>query len=431
MSLHKHGQALAEEEVLHERTTRKPFWLYFTATTLINVAEGMFAITSLIILSRVTNSALSIGFGLALIMVPPIVFTPFQGAIIDCFDKVRLAVWTNALRSLLFAFVGGAVAAGHTGLGLLYGTVLLSYVLWHFNVPVLESLLKELLPSDSRSGLAATQAAWLLGAMGAMIVAGFLIEKVGPASPFYVAAGLKLLGAALCSRLKPPARAGEAVAARPGLARVDFRRYALEFKAGWRYVGSERRLLLMVLTAATAQPFFQALNTLILPFASNVLGVGPAAVGLIQGAGGVGGLIAAASCISLARANRSALGLVLSQVLLIASVGLFAAARTLGSASLGFFAIGIFACNLRVLARALVLQLVRTEFAGRVMSTVSCIGLTLGLFTSVLAGLIAEHDIFWAYGFSALFLLIPLGATALYLASPVEEGDAQPARSFW
>jgi hypothetical protein len=50
------------------------------------------------------------------------------------------------------------------------------------------------------------------------------------------------------------------------------------------------------------------------------------------------------------------------------------------------------------------------------MSAVSLLGLALGVVTCLSAGIIADRNIFYAYGFAASIILLPVGATLLFLS---------------
>ncbi len=405
--------------------SKRHFRLYFAAALLAAVSEGMFSLSSLISVARTTGSTLSLGVAIVLTTVPSLILTPFQGVLIDRFNKAQLATISCALRALLMLVVGGATFAGYSAVWLFYGCILLCYAMLYFQIPVLESMLKPLLPAgSSMTGVAYTQAAWLAGMFGAMILAGLLMEWAGPASSFFTAAGMSALSALLFIQL--PLRSAAAAAGGDSGFKGALRRYTAEFKDGWRYIGSHRWILAMVIAAAAFHPLVQALNTLIVPFISTSLKTGPFSIGILEGACGAGSALSAAICVWLVKANLGKRGLQLSEFLLLASVGFFASTASLVTASLGYLAVGIFLGNLKILSRSLVLQAVQAEFAGRVMSIVSFIGLALGILMGMAAGWIADHDLTLAYGFIALFLLIPLAATSvgevrLPAAAPAQE----------
>jgi DHA3 family macrolide efflux protein-like MFS transporter len=362
--------------------------------------------------------------------VPSLLLTPFQGVLIDRTNKVRLATVSCALRALLMVLIGVALSVGYQQVWIFYGCILLSYLILYFQIPVFESMLKPLmLAGSSMTGVASTQAAWQAGMLGAMVVAGLLMEWLGLASAFFVAAGMSALGALLFTRLSPRL-AMTATPSAEGLSGLQgaLHSYAVEFKAGWRYTATHRRLLALVIVAASVHPLVQGLNTLIVPFVSASLKTGPFVIGLLEGALGVGSAISAALCVWLMGANLGEKGLLLSKILLVASVGLFASATSLVMASLGYLAIGLFLVNVKVLSRSLVLQIVQAELAGRVMSIVSFIGLALGILIGLAAGFIADYDLSLAYGFIALFLLLPLAASAMGMAQPPGE-QQRPARA--
>lgn len=390
------------------------FRLYFAASLMAIVSEGVFALTSLVSVSRATGSAQSLGLVIALTTVPSLILTPFQGVLIDRFDKARLATTTCVLRTLLMLLSGVAVSVGSDAIGALFGCILIAYALLYFQLPVFETMLKLLLPEGSAMPrLAATQAAWQAGHLGAMVVAGLLMEWAGLFSAFCAAAAMSALSALIFLRLPRQSARAAAPSEKPGLS-AALSRYAAEFKDGWRYVLSQRGLLAMVVAAASIHPTVQALNTLIIPFVSTNLRTGPLAVGILEGACGAGSALSAMLCVWIAKANLSRKGLLLSLFLMAVSVSFFASSASLVMAGAGYLLVGVFLGNMRVLARALVIQLVQGELAGRVMSIVSFLGLALGILVGVLAGVVADRSLTLAYGLVVAFLLLPLVATALF-----------------
>lgn len=404
---------MLDDSGANAHASQRNFRLYFAAALMAALSEGMFALSSLISVSRTTGSALSLGVAIVLTTVPSLLLTPFQGVLIDRVNKTRLATASMALRGGLMTLVGGALSIGYSEVWFFYGCILLCYAILYFQIPVLESMLKSLLTAgSSMTGVAYTQAAWQAGMLGAMVLAGLLTEWAGLASAFFVAAGMSVLGALVFLQISPR----NVVTAAPGVGvhsglKGALDNYAMEFKAGWRYLASHHALLAMVIVAAAVHPFVQALNTLIIPFVSTGLKTGPLSIGILEGACGVGSALSAALCVWLARANLGRKGLLLSEFLLVASVGLFASATSLVAASLGYFAVGVFLGNMRILSRSLVLQAVQAELAGRIMSIVSFMGLAAGILIGMAAGWIADHNLYLAYGFIASFLLMPLAAT--------------------
>ncbi len=409
--------------------SQRNFRLYFAAALMAAVSEGMFALSSLVSISRTTGSALSLGVAIVLTTVPSLVLTPFQGVLIDRFNKAHLATASCALRALLMVLAGVAISTGYNEVWLFYGCILICYAILYFQIPVLESMLKPLLPAgSSMPGVAYTQSAWLVGMLGAMVLAGLLMDWAGLASSFFTAAGMSALGALVFIQIPFRSLVAAAPAAGgPSGFKSALRSYAVDFKAGWRYIISHRWLLAMVIAAAAFHPLVQALNTLIVPFVSTSLKTGPVSIGILEGACGAGSALSAAICVWLVRTHRGSTGLLLSELLMIASVGFFSSAASLVTASLGYLAVGVFLGNIKILSRSLVLQAVQAELAGRVMSIVSFIGLALGILVGMTAGWIADHGLHLAYGFIALFLLIPLAATGMGMRQPAREAQLPAA----
>ncbi len=408
----------------------RDFRFFFAATLIGTIGEGIFGLTSIVSVAKATGSNLSIGVAFALTTLPALLFAPFQGALIDRFNKARLATWATIIRALLISIIATAMWFNVLVSVFLYTCILLYYVLWYFSIPVIESLLVDVLPGESAvRGMSLTQAALQAGVLGAALVAGFLMETFGEVFAFGVAIAMDLVSSGLYHRVRArdPGRLEQAVSR---FAEKVWS-YAGELRQGWSYVLSDSRLLMLVLTAAAAHPFFQAINTLIVPFNYKVLNGQEFSLGLVDSGAGVGSLISAGVCLWLSRSVHRLL--LISELLLGVAIVAFSLTRTIPLAFAGYVVVGLLAGNMKVLAKSLVIQSLRPELSGRVMSAISFIGLGAGLVTALGAGLIADTSIAGAYAATALFVLLPLAATAVYVArgarsaiepaaAPVKEG---------
>ncbi|HVG18342.1 MAG TPA: MFS transporter [Blastocatellia bacterium] len=395
--------------------------MLFGATVLGTVSEVVFGLTSIITVSKSTGSALSIGVLIMLTTLPSVFLSAFQGVVIDRFDKGRLAVWANLLRAAVILVTAAAIWAEVFSLALLYVAILTYYILWYFLIPNSESLTKEVLPKgQSTAGLALIQGACQMGVLASAPMTGLLMDKFGLTITFAFAASMDIAGAIFYKRIKlaAPDAMPEGSHASPSREPLInyLRGYAAEIREGWKYIAGDRQILLMVLAASSAHPFFQAINTLLAPFVFWVLGGEAFEYGLIDGGSGLGSLISAMLCLSLLRPGAINKVLLTSEILLILTVITFSMTTSIPAAFVLYVAIGIFAGNLKVLSKSIVLEKVHRDFSGRVMSAVSLLGLALGVLTCLGAGVIADRKIFYAYGFAASIILLPVAATLLFLA---------------
>ncbi|MFP5260377.1 MAG: MFS transporter [Blastocatellia bacterium] len=395
--------------------------MLFSATVLGTVSEIVFGLTSIITLSKSTGSALSVGVLIMLMTLPSVFLSPFQGVLIDRFDKVRLAVWANLIRAAVILVTAAAMWAGVFSLAMLYVAILVYYVLWYFLIPNSESLTKEvLMKGQSTAGFALIQGACQIGVLVSAPMTGLLMDKLGLMVAFVFAASMDFAGAIFYRRIKIAAPAAGAEGSPSPRTREPLinhlRGYAAEIREGWNYIAHNRQVLLMVLVASCAHPFFQAINTLLAPFVLWVLHGEGFACGLIDGGSGLGSLISAMLCMSLLRQGAINKVLLASEIMLILTVVALSMTTSVPAAFVIYVGVGVFAGNMKVLSKSIVLEKVQRDFTGRVMSAVSLLGLALGVVTCLGAGLIADRNIFYGYGFAASIILLPVGATLLFLS---------------
>jgi MFS family permease len=408
--------------MLKAMTLLKPgnFRALFFAITIGTTSEMVFGLTGLITVSKQTGSALSIGLMVVLTTLPTVCLAPFQGVVVDRFDKTRLAVWSNLIRAAVVLLTVATVWFDLFSVTVLYVCIFCYYILWYFLIPTTESLLKEVLPKgESVTGMAIVQGAYQAGVLIAAPVAGLMVDGFGLANTFLVAASMDVASAIFFRRVKLP-RAETKAAALPSSEASNrlstyVGHYLAEIKAGWRYTLSNRLLLLLVIVAASAHPFFQAINTLLAPFVYGSLKGEAFSCGLIEGGAGLGSLLSAILCLSFMRLGSTGIVLLMSQLLLMLSLLGFSMMASMPGALLAYVAVGLFVGNLKVLSKSIVLEMVHREFSGRVMSAVSLLGLTVGIFTALGAGLIADRSIFYAYVFTSAFILLPCAATICWL----------------
>lgn len=404
------------------------FRTLFLATIFGTVGEGVFGLISIITVATKTGSALSVSLLIVLTTLPTMLLAPFQGVIIDRFDKIRLAWWSNLLRAVNISIIFLIVWIGLFNLIIFYACLFFYYILWYFQMTTTESLLKDvLLEGEAMSGMAFIQSAWQIGVLCAAPLAGLMLDRFGLAPTLALAIMMDVLGALffLGIKLMPAANTSETrgtpTVRKPLTGYVH--EYLREIKDGWQYIIRDRMLLLMVFVAASAHPFYQIINTLLAPFIYTRLGEGGFAIGLIEGGAGIGSLLSAVVCLLLIKLSLSGRVLLISELLLMLSVIMFSLTTTLSAAVIIYVAIGLFSGNMKVLAKSFTLETVKKEFSGRVMATVSLLGLMFGVITSLIAGGIADWNIFYAYGFAALFVLAPSIATFFWLLYRYRNAD--------
>jgi hypothetical protein len=338
---------------LHQRDFRL-LWLGMVAS---QIGSWMQQVTQNWLLWELTHSPLALGvYGLCRSL-PFITMSLYAGALADRLDRRWLIVVSNAVNALPPLGIGILVALGRLEPWHIYLAAVLSAVVDSFDLPARQALIPTLVPRDQLMGaLALTSSVRRGTALVGPSLGGLMIVWIGAAGAFFVnAAGFAaVMLAALVMRARPPRPkpSGNALAMiREGLS------YVLHHRLLGTLMGVEA-----VLTLCTSY-------TGILPiYADTVLGVGPAGLGLLLSAPGLGAVIGSVGLVSRGDVQDK------GRVLLVTGL-LF------GLALVGFALSSVFVVSLVLLAavgfldaiygavRNTVVQLAVTErFRGRVMS---------------------------------------------------------------
>jgi MFS family permease len=318
---------------------------------------------------------------------PTFFLAPLSGVLIDRWDRHRVLVLTQALsaaQSLLLALVAFFAAPGWGAITLVLLLGLVQGVLNAFDMPARQAFLvemitrKEDLPNAIALNSSLVNSARLLGPTAA----GVIIALTGEAWCFLIDAVSYLAVIAALLRMDVPKREPPAAPRAPVLRGL---REGLGYAFGFPPIRA--LLLLLALVSLAGMPY-----TVLLPvFAEDVLGGGPAALGLLSGATGVGALAGALYLAS----RRSVLGL--GRVIVLAA-GLFGAALIAFSLSralwlsLGLMALAGLGMMVQMAASNTILQtIVEDDKRGRVMSLYGMAFLGMAPFGSLLAGVVADR----------------------------------------
>jgi hypothetical protein len=309
------------------------------------------------LLWELTHAPLALGiYGLCR-SIPFVVMSLYAGALADRLDRRKLLLASNAVNALFPLGLGLVVATGHVQVWHIYLVAALSAVADSFDAPARQALIPALVPRSALMGALSLMAGLrratsLIGPS----LGGLCVAWLGPAGAFFInAAGYAVVvGAVLLMRTRTAPQAGRA---RDDLAMI---------REGLGYVAGHPLLSTLI--------GIEALITLctsyigIMPvFADEVLAVGPAGLGLMMSAPGLGAVIGAVGLTSRGEVEWKGR-------LLLVSGGLF------GLALIAFAASRLFWLTLLMLAvaglldtvyggvRNTIVQLAVTErFRGRVM----------------------------------------------------------------
>ncbi|MGG3564361.1 MFS transporter [Neobacillus rhizosphaerae] len=386
----------------------KSFLFFFFAALFGVLGEGIYGLTTIVIVLEKTDSIVEIGKLLVLTLLPSMLLAPFLGVLIDRFNKIKLAFLCNLLRFLAIVIIPASVAFGFFYVSIFYVSILLSYMIWFIIEPLKESILKEILsPEEYKQGISLVQGAWQLGLLVSAIIAGILMDKLGTteailtASLVYILAGFLFVGI----NTKGDKEASK-IEGKPTL-----KQYRAELVQGWNYIFQNKKVLYFALATSMVLPFFYSINTLIAPFNYQALKGDGISLGIIDSGAGIGSLISAILCTFWVR-NHAIPRVVLAAISLTAlSTVLFSLTTSVPFAFIMYLMMGMFIGMVKVLTRLLLFEEVEEKLVGRVMTSVSFVSLAVSIMMSLLIAFIGEVCLTYGYLVISMGLIIPFALT--------------------
>jgi MFS family permease len=335
-----------------------------------------------------------------------LVFGLAAGAWVDRLRRRPVLVWADVGRAVLLGSVPAAFALGVLTLAQLFAVTLLTAVLTTFfdaaDNAYLPSIVRKDELVDANSALTASGSAAEFTAFG---LSGFLIQVLtAPMAILFDAASFVasalLLGSIRAVEVAPPPVA-------------DRRRIVAEIRDGLTLVRRDPVLRALALSEMTQGMLWGVFGATYLLFAFEVLQLGPAAIGLITAAGGLGSLIGA---LAVGRATRRwSIGLTAVGGLLLATLGnafvplapagapVIAAGFLVAQQLVGDGGVTIYAITEQTVRQATV----DNRLLGRTTSTMRFAAGAAQLVATLGAGLLAE-----VIGLRAVAAIAPLGGLA-------------------
>ncbi|HEV7587137.1 MAG TPA: MFS transporter, partial [Longimicrobium sp.] len=260
--------------------------LYFCGQGVSLVGTWMTRIATSWLVYRLTGSALLLGVVSFAGQIPTFVLAPFAGVLVDRVNRHRLLVWTQVLAMLQSFAMAGLALAGVITVPEVIALSLFQGLVNAFDMPSRQAFLVEMVDRREDLGNAIALNSSLVN--GARLlgpsIGGVLIAAVGEGWCFFIdgASYVAVIASLLMMRVKPAA--GRLRQCGGGVRQLA---------EGWRYVTGfapvRSILLLLALVSLMGMPY-----TVLMPvIASTVLRGGPALLGVMMGASGVGALCGA------------------------------------------------------------------------------------------------------------------------------------------
>jgi MFS family permease len=360
-------QRLARIETFRSLRQHPNFRLYWCGALASNVGTWTQTVAQGWLMYRLTGSTFMLGAVGFAQSVPFIVFALYGGVLADRVERRRLMVWTQSgMMVLAFLLAALTLSAAITPV-LLLAIVLANGVVNAFNTPVRQSIVSDLVPkADLANAIAVNSTQFQASRTLGPALAGVLLAAVGPGWCFFLngASFLAVIWTLLVMDVPPlPPRA------RPSALRSVHEALA--------YVGADRTIGALMLIAGIPSLFGMAYSYLLPAFAESVLAAGPAGLGILQSAVGIGALTGALSIASLPALVRSGRSMLVALVVLGGGLIAFGLSTSFALSAALLFAVGVGQMVYNNLRQTFVQGLVADEMRGRVLSllTLSTFGL--------------------------------------------------------
>ena len=296
-----HAAAMTVDGMAHppEKTRRwlltRDFSLMWWSQVLSQVADGVSKLALLWFVYALTGSPLKTTMIGLLQTLPPILFGPFIGVIVDRFPKKAILIGSDIARGLLIGLIPCWVSVENFTVGSLYALTFLYGIATALFVPTLSSAVPFMVPRRQFTAAnALLQSTTSLGIIIGPALSGIGIAFSGSQDVLCLNAVTYLASAACLFPIRLGAVqpvSGESTGARQlGL-------YLLE---GIRYAFLSRRQLLILIVLASLYTFGTGAFTTLFPvFGRHMLGLGPVEVGYLWSWLGVGLFLTSLSLIRI------------------------------------------------------------------------------------------------------------------------------------
>jgi MFS family permease len=272
--------------LLKDRNVR---WLY-AGQLISQIGEGVSKVALLWFVYNLTESALKMTLVGVLQTVPPLVFGPFAGVLLDRMSKRMAMIVIDVARTGLLILIPVLYALGHLSLPWLYALVFLIAMFSMAFGPALNATLPRLVKKDQLVGInALMQSALTVGQLLGPALSGILIAAIGAQNVLYVNAAAFFVSV-LC---KFPLKIPHLEATRRRHDGDAWRQAVKDFRDGLRFMFVKQRLLLLLMVIASIFSFGSQGFVYLLPMiADQILHVGSVGLGWLWSSLSIGILLA-------------------------------------------------------------------------------------------------------------------------------------------
>ena len=325
----------------------KPFWRdaaallrpgsfrrYIVGSLISDTGTWMQVMAQAWVMSTLTDKAFLLGMVNFAAGIPTLALTMIGGSVADRFDKRKILIAAQGVQIVLALILGWLVMTGQIQIWHVMLMASLLGICIAFEMPAISALVPELVSREQIAAAVAMDRSVFHGSrLIGPSVAGWMVSSWGAATAFFANA-VSFLALIIALLTIPPRKQGskeEEEQRRSGM--MD----------GFRYVKSDRIMVLMVALIALTTIFVFPVISVMLPlYVRNVLQLGPGEMGWLMAVSGTGSLAGALGLLTIERDHR--FKFMSANAIAVASA-LFCMSRSssfwLTALSMGLLAIGL------------------------------------------------------------------------------------------
>ena len=365
---------------------------------------------------RLTHSAALLGLVAFFGQVPVFLLAPLGGAATDRVNRHRIIVWTQSVSMVLAFTLAALTLGGRVQVWHLFVLSALLGIVNAFDIPARQAFMVVMVGRDDLMNAIALNSSMVNGArIVGPAIAGAVVAAVGEGWCFllnavsYIAVIIGLLMMKV-TRVRTPARGSQSAVS--------------DIIEGFRFVGRTAPvrdlLILLGIISFAAMPY----SVLMPVFADRILHGGPASLGLLMGASGVGALGGALSLASRKGVRGLGMWVAMSSFALGIALLLFASSRILWLSIVLLVPVGAAMMVQMAASNTLIQAMVPDGLRGRVMAVYSMMFMGMAPFGALATG--AVGDRVGAPATVAVGAAICLGAATVFrLRLPAIRGEAR------
>jgi MFS family permease len=338
----------------------KNYLYLWSGTLLMGAGQWVQQVTLGWLLYDLTGSSILLGLLNGARAVPFLVAGPIAGVIADRVDRRRLLLKSQRFLLATTFIMGWLALTDYVAPWHLFVFTLATGIAWSFTDPVRQSLIPNVVPKeDLINAVALNSVANNATKVMGPALGGVLIAVFGVAGNFFVQSAAYAGVLAMIHRM----------AVTPSSSQARHASMFANMKEGLAYVWSNSLVLALILIALVPRMLAVPYQTLMPVFQKDVLRVGPAGLGMLMAAPGVGGLMALLTLASIAGRVRRQGALLLTAVMLLGIfLVMFSQTSSYHLALLTLVGVGACQVVFNATVNTLLHLRVPDELRGRVMS---------------------------------------------------------------